>query len=324
MITEQTFSHALLLDGNGGARHLTSAEVDLWRKDQGILWLHMNFEEPAALVWLAEEAGISQLAYEGLVSENTRPRVISRGEKLLMTLRGVNTNPGEDPEDMVSIRVWTDGTRIITTYRRRLLSTIDIINSLEEGAGPTSAAEFLLQLNERLVERMNDTVEQLEEKMLELEELVLSGDTDGVRRQLSSVRLQGVVLRRYFAPQREAMNRLVFDRMPWLDDNIALILRDINDRLIRHIEDLDAIRERASVVQEELVNSMSDAMNQRTYVLTVAAAIFLPLGFFTGLMGINVGGMPGVEDPNAFWVVTGMSLLTIIILAFVFRMKKWL
>lgn len=324
MITEQTFSHALLLDGNGGARHLTSAEVDLWRHDQGILWLHMNFEEPAALAWLAEEAGISQLAYEGLVSENTRPRVISRGEKLLMTLRGVNTNPGEDPEDMVSIRVWTDGKRIITTYRRRLLSTIDIINSLEEGAGPTSAAEFLLQLNERLVERMNDTVEQLEEKMLELEELVLSGDTDGVRRQLSSVRLQGVVLRRYFAPQREAMNRLVFDRMPWLDDNIALILRDINDRLIRHIEDLDAIRERASVVQEELVNSMSDAMNQRTYVLTVAAAIFLPLGFFTGLMGINVGGMPGVEDPNAFWVVTGMSLLTIIILAFVFRMKKWL
>ncbi|WP_028885674.1 zinc transporter ZntB [Teredinibacter turnerae] len=324
MITEQTFSHALLLDGNGGARHLTSTEVDLWRQDQGILWLHMNFEEPAALAWLAEEAGISQLAYEGLVSENTRPRVISRGEKLLMTLRGVNTNPGEDPEDMVSIRVWTDGTRIITTYRRRLLSTIDIISSLEEGAGPTSAAEFLLQLNERLVERMNDTVEQLEEKMLELEELVLSGDTDGVRRQLSSVRLQGVVLRRYFAPQREAMNRLVFDRMPWLDDNIALILRDINDRLIRHVEDLDAIRERASVVQEELVNSMSDAMNQRTYVLTVAAAIFLPLGFFTGLMGINVGGMPGVEDPNAFWVVTGMSLLTIIILAFVFRMKKWL
>ncbi|WP_018416042.1 zinc transporter ZntB [Teredinibacter turnerae] len=324
MITEQTFSHALLLDGNGGARHLTSTEVDLWRHDQGILWLHMNFEEPAALTWLAEEAGISQLAYEGLVSENTRPRVISRGEKLLMTLRGVNTNPGEDPEDMVSIRVWTDGKRIITTYRRRLLSTIDIINSLEEGAGPTSAAEFLLQLNERLVERMNDTVEQLEEKMLELEELVLSGDTDGVRRQLSSVRLQGVVLRRYFAPQREAMNRLVFDRMPWLDDNIALILRDINDRLIRHIEDLDAIRERASVVQEELVNSMSDAMNQRTYVLTVAAAIFLPLGFFTGLMGINVGGMPGVEDPNAFWVVTGMSLLTIIILAVVFRMKKWL
>ncbi|WP_339066707.1 zinc transporter ZntB [Teredinibacter turnerae] len=324
MITEQTFSHALLLDGNGGARHLTSAEVDLWRHDQGILWLHMNFEEPAALAWLAEEAGISQLAYEGLVSENTRPRVISRGEKLLMTLRGVNTNPGEDPEDMVSIRVWTDGKRIITTYRRRLLSTIDIINSLEEGSGPTSAAEFLLELNERLVERMNDTVEQLEEKMLELEELVLSGDTDGVRRQLAGVRLQGVVLRRYFAPQREAMNRLVFDRMPWLDENIALILRDINDRLIRHIEDLDAIRERASVVQEELVNSMSDAMNQRTYVLTVAAAIFLPLGFFTGLMGINVGGMPGVEDPNAFWVVTGMSLITIIILAIVFRMKKWL
>jgi hypothetical protein len=29
---------------------------------------------------------------------------------------------------------------------------------------------------------------------------------------------------------------------------------------------------------------------------TIVAAIFLPLGFFTGLMGIKVGGMPGVES----------------------------
>lgn len=40
------------------------------------------------------------------------------------------------------------------------------------------------------------------------------------------------------------------------------------------------------------------------YVLSLVAAIFLPLGLLTGLLGINVGGIPGTESPWAFTVVT--------------------
>lgn len=324
MTAPQGFSHGLLLDGAGGARVLDWADICQWQPPLGVLWLHFHFEEEEARKWLANESGLSELAYESLLSENTRPRVMSRGEKMIMALRGVNTNPGEDPEDMVSIRLWTDGARIITTYRRRLLSTQDILDALDEGVGPTNVAEFIAALNDRLVERMSDTVVALEEQMLEMEERVLEGDTAGLRKRLVQIRIQAVVLRRYFAPQREAMNRLAHDRIPWLDDNVALVLKDVNDRLIRHIEDIDAIRERATVVQEELQSSVTEAMNQRTYVLTIAAAIFLPLGFFTGLMGINVGGMPGIENHYAFWVVAGISVVTIGCLGLLFRLKKWI
>jgi len=46
----------------------------------------------------------------------------------------------------------------------------------------------------------------------------------------------------------------------------------------------------------------------RTYVFSIVATIFLPLGFLTGLLGINVGGMPAEDNPNAFWVVTALSV----------------
>ena len=49
-----------------------------------------------------------------------------------------------------------------------------------------------------------------------------------------------------------------------------------------------------------MASTVSEQMNARMYVLSIVAAIFLPLSFFTGLMGINVGGMPGVEDCLAF------------------------
>jgi zinc transporter len=101
-------------------------------------------------------------------------------------------------------------------------------------------------------------------------------------------------------------------------------LREISDRLIRHIEDIDAVRERAAVTQEELLSQISEQMNKRMYVLSIVAAVFLPLGFFTGLMGINVGGMPGVEHEQAFWVVAALCVAVTSVLGIVFRYKKWL
>lgn len=101
-------------------------------------------------------------------------------------------------------------------------------------------------------------------------------------------------------------------------------LREINDRLIRYIEDIDAVRERAAMAQDELQNRVNEEISQRSYVFTVVATIFLPLGFFTGLMGINVGGMPGVEDQQAFWMVVLMCVSVIVALGLVFRFKRWL
>ena len=109
-----------------------------------------------------------------------------------------------------------------------------------------------------------------------------------------------------------------------LDDSGLLRLREVGDRLVRHIEDLDAVRERAAVVQEELLSRMSEQMNSRMYVLSVVAAIFLPLGFLTGLLGINVGGIPGADYPLAFLMFIGMLVVVVILQFLVFRWRNWL
>jgi zinc transporter len=170
---------------------------------------------------------------------------------------------------------------------------------------------------------MNGTVDNIEDQVLALEDRVLDGDSSGIRPELSSLRRQCIAFRRYLAPQREAMNRLCTEQVIWLDELNRIRLREVNDRLIRHIEDIDEVRERAAMAQEELLSQMSEQMNQRTYVFTIIATLFLPLGFFTGLMGVNVGGMPGVEDDWGFWVVVAMSAGIAGILAIYFKKKRW-
>jgi zinc transporter len=158
---------------------------------------------------------------------------------------------------------------------------------------------------------------------MELDDHLLSMAPAALRYDLALLRKQAIAIRRYLAPQREALNRLVMENLSWMTESYQLRLREISDRLIRHIEDIDAVRERAALAQEELQSRIAEQMNGRMYVLSVVAAIFLPLSFFTGLMGINVGGMPGVEDPAGFWMVVGLCVALSVLLAAVFRWRKW-
>ena len=83
------------------------------------------------------------------------------------------------------------------------------------------------------------------------------------------------------------------------------------------------IRERAQIVKDELVNALSDRLNRNMYVLSVIASIFLPLGFFTGLLGINVGGIPGAENSEAFYIFCGLLVVLVIAQIIIFKKLKW-
>ena len=60
------------------------------------------------------------------------------------------------------------------------------------------------------------------------------------------------------------------------------------------------------------------------YVLSIISAIFLPLGFLTGLLGVNVGGIPGAENSFSFSIFTISLVFIVAIQLYIFRKKKWL
>jgi zinc transporter len=101
-------------------------------------------------------------------------------------------------------------------------------------------------------------------------------------------------------------------------------MRESADKLQRYVEDLDAARDRAVVLRDEIANRLSVQMNRTLYALSIVAGVFLPLGFLTGLLGINVGGMPGVEYDYAFWIACLLMVLVFIGEVALFRRLKWI
>ena len=315
---------AFILDGKGGGRKIAWDEIATWKPDQGILWMHMNYSFPDVQKWLYEESGLEEVIGDALTEEDSRPRCTPFHEGLLLGLRGVNLNPGADPEDMVGVRIWFENNRIISTRKRKILSISDIQASLEQGTGPESIGDFLVQVTGRLMERMRQVIDDLEDSVPDLEDQVLTAESHQLRTQLAAQRRQAISLRRYLSPQREALSRLLTEKIPWLDEIDRIRLREVSDSLVRYIEDLDEARDRAAVTQEELVNRLSEQMNNKMYLLSIVAAIFLPLGFLTGLLGINVGGIPGAENRLGFTVFVLLLAIVVGFQIWFFKKKKWL
>jgi len=313
--------HALLI-GNNGVQRLDWSGLNDWLPEQGLLWAHFDLTREAAASWLRKKSALPRTVVDALLAEETRPRATVIYHGVVVNLRGVNLNPGADPEDMVSIRVWLDANRLITTRRRRLLSVGDAVESLQQ-APISSPGELLVRIADALVSRVGDAVDDLEERIASLEQRVLDNADSSMRVDLAELRRQAIGLRRYLAPQREALGRLYAEPIEGLNDADRLALRETYDRQVRSLEDLDAFRERAAVIQEELLNQLSETLNRRTYVLSVAAALFLPLGFLTGLLGINVGGIPGADSGFGFLAFCAILATIAGLQVWIFRKKGW-
>lgn len=308
--------HAFVLDGSGGARQIAYSDLpELQLAANESVWLHWDRGQPQAQDWLRRRSGLSGFACDVLLEENTRPRVLALPqEELLLFLRGVNLNPDAEPEDMVSVRVFADRKRVISLRLRPLRSTEVVIGLLSEGRGPKSTSELLLYLAEAMTERVDDLVTQLTER-IDTEEERLEGDEQYTLEHASmlSLRRQAASLRRFLLPQRELYGQMTRNQPSWFAEDDTEYWNELSNRLIRYLEELEMVRERVNLVLESEHRRLSERMNRTMYLLAVITGFFLPLSFLTGLLGINVGGIPGAEFSYGFVVacmlIGGVALL---------------
>ena len=318
------FLYSGVFDGHGGADPFDPQSPDQGASSEGATWVHLDVNDEASRTWLAEKGGLEPVIVDALLADETRPRSFSTSHGLLVVLRGVNTNPGEDPEDMVSVRVWIEHRRIISTRRRRLLSVIDIQEMLRQGVGPTSPGDFLSTVVAKLADRIGDFIDDIETRVGEAEEKMATEDQTQFRQMVTRLRHQIASVRRFLAPQRDALDRLYRQPGDWLSETDIRDLRDEADRITRYLEDLDLAREQTMVLREEFLGMLAQEQNSRMYVLSVVAAIFLPLTFITGLLGMNVGGLPGLNSPLGFLASLVLMVVAAVGLLAFFRAKKWL
>lgn len=305
----------IAFDGAGAAAH--SSDVS----KGGFVWTHLRRDAEGTRDWL-ERSGLDRIVIDALTAEETRPRVTAHAGGVIVVLRGVNLNPGAEPEDMISVRFWIDDRRVIGVWIRPLMAVRDMIEAAERGQGPRTPGGLVARMALRLADRAEPVVAALGERIDAFDEALLAERAELSRKDIAEIRHQAIVLRRYMLPQRDALSTLEIEDRAWLTESDTAKLREAADRVARLGEDLDAVRDRAQIVQDQILDQRSEVMNRNMFLLSIVAAIFLPLGLLTGLLGINVAGVPGTDTPAAFWIVCGLLGGLVLVQIWLFRRFK--
>ncbi|EBA06234.1 zinc transporter ZntB [Sagittula stellata] len=324
-VQQDMILHAFAIDGPDAGRRLAPDEVPEFLLEDTLAWVHLRAQHADTPAWIVENLSyLDPTIIDALVAEETRPRVTPVGDGLIVILRGINTIEGEAPEDMVSVRMWIDPHRIVSLAMRQVKAVEDISDSLDRGGGPRDAAEFLVMLTERLTYRIEAFWRELDDKADDLEEEVLDEVRPEMTGRLVDLRRTAIILRRYLQPQRDAMRTLQMVHPDWVEGDDLRQLAEELDALERVVEDADALRDRMALVRDEVQSARDERLNRNLYLLSILSAVFLPLGFLTGLFGINLAGMPGAHAPWAFWVFSGALCVIGALQLAILRRLRWI
>ncbi|WP_048308508.1 zinc transporter ZntB [Halomonas sp. PR-M31] len=317
------FVTAYQLNGTGGGRILDDTQLHaVWHSEEAALWLHLDFRHDDVMTYLHSLAELDEAVIEALLEEDTRPRVARFGRGVVTTLRGINFNPGAARDDLISLRVWMTPKRLITLRRRPLHAVSVVRERIDSGDGAESIPDLTAWLTETLVDQVGDVTHQLDGRLAELEEAQLNDPEDVDSDDLTRIRRSLINLRRFMGPQRDCLAQLAQGPL-WLDEETKVSLRESANQLSRYTEDFNAMQERAHILQEQYWSEHNEQLNERMYMLAIVTTVFLPLSFLTGLLGINVGGIPGAENPYAFTIFIALTLAIGIAVMALLKRKHW-
>ncbi|CAA7615277.1 CorA family divalent cation transporter [Magnetospirillum sp. UT-4] len=290
---------AMLMPPGGGVTELGWHEIDEWRPERGFLWVHLERDDPAAQAWLNGRAGLDRLVALALMADESRPRVEAVDDDLMIVLRGVNRCATETETcaeaELVPLHIWAEAGRVITLRDKAhsLEALHDLRMQMLTGKGPRSTGALLARIADKVVDHLGDLTSALEEELSELEETVgSSGPGSEVRGAVTDLRRRIVTLRRYLLPQRDALFKLRQDDATWLNHDAKLNLREVSERLGLHLDDLDEMRQRATLLHEEMDSKVAEQTSRNTFVLSIVTVLMLPATFVTGFFGMNTGDLP--------------------------------
>ncbi len=308
---------------DGTARQMPFRDALALPRNGGLIWLHIDGREDAARNWVRDQQDIPHIAREALLAQETRPRATLIGNGAMVNLRGLGKAPDDDADALVSTRFWADRGRVISLCFRTPVAMDIVIERFLAGqiADPGDLISHFAEVTSDL---LDPDVAELGDGMDDCEVAVDTASILATRRRVTEIRSQAISYRRFVAPQRQALERLAAAETDWLDEEDRMHLREAADRAARMAEELEAVRERAALIHEELTDRRAEIIDTRALLISIVALIFLPLTFVTGLLGMNVDGIPYAREPWAFWGVTGFCAIIALAVLGWFVRAKWI
>ena len=305
-------------------QHLMGGDLDAaLARPNTVVWLHFNARVGHARDWIARCEPLPEAARRFLLDTDDRKRLERIGDSLMGVISDIRYDFGLDfdPEQIAALRFYLDRGCLISTRRQPSSAADQLRTEINNGRYFDSSAKLVIHLFESQVAKLDKTMARIREMLDDIEDQVLAGRVRGQHIQLGSIRRLAVRLSHHFGPEHRMLQRLCRRPPNWFEeiDNMALV--DVAEEFRELVDDLTETQERAKLLQEELAARLAEQTNSNLYILSLFTAILLPPSLIAGIFGMNVVGVPGVQDGNKttfWWVMLGMAAISLLVLLILF------
>jgi len=289
------------------------------------VWMHLSAADDAVNGWLQCREALPVTVREFLCGRDRRPRVHLGNAYFFGVISDFELGGGRDIDKGTSaLRFYIDASRLITVRTVRMQSTDKLRHAVLDGDTFRDTTELFATLIRGLNETFAEKVNDLGDRLDDVEEGVLDGRHTDQRAELGAIRRDLVELKRYVDPERTALAQLVAPRLEWSDPRSAETLVQAVQTMNSIGGSLEAIYERAKLMQDEMASLLAEDINRKLLALSIMSALLLPASLISGIFGMNVGGLPGTHGNYAFWFVMGaMVFLAILTVGVLKRLRLW-
>ncbi|MBV5275082.1 MAG: hypothetical protein JZU52_16045 [Lamprocystis purpurea] len=296
------------LQSQGPAAALDLHALSALQPPEGCVWLHFNLNDRRAVEWVNACAWLSPESRDFLLSSEHNTRIEATGRTIAGVLSDVLA---DNPEEFGAFRFYADQTCLVTG-RHHTISAVGLLHGdLDRGVRIETTAALLNRLLGHLLATFQKMVAKYGDLIDDAEDRVFSGRD--YEMNFGQHRLAMARLRRQVSADGHALRDLPGHLPPWWDGLASKDLVRLGRALSSVTQDLELVQERARLLNEEIDRRLTERTNRNLYFVSVAATLFLPITLISSIFGMNVGGLPWLEDANGFVWVMGVMLASVIV-----------
>jgi len=219
------------------------------------------------------------------------------------------------------------GSHFVVSNHNSLLYSVEGARRLveDDGRPMKRGADFLVHtLIDALIDNVLPTIDKMSVVAEEIEEEIIRNPQQLTLETIMKLKRSTLRIHRVIAPQREVLNRLSRGEFPLITSEAQIFYRDIYDHLVR-IQDLNqTIRDMADNALSTYLSSVANRQNETMRVLSMVAAIFLPLTLLAGIYGMNFENMPELKWGWGYFAVLGVMGSVSAVLVWRFWAQNWI
>ena len=293
-----------------------------------VTWVNVDgVHETSVIEKIGKHFELHPLVQEDIVNTGQRPKFEDFEKYIFISLKMLycSDKEGEIIIEQVSLVV---GTNFVLSFQER---EGDVFNPIRERIRRSKGrirkmgpGYLTYALMDAVVDNYFSILESFGEDMEKLEEDLAVNPRFEVLQTIHKLKRDAILLRKSVWPLREMISGLQRGESPLIKEDTTIYFRDVYDHTIQIIDTIEAFRDMVSGLLDIYLSSVSNKMNEIMKVLTIFAAIFIPLTFFAGIYGMNFKYMPELEWHWGYFAVLGLMAMIGISMLFYFKRKKWM